>query len=294
MGGVGTISGRIVNVNGDGHVDRLRRHVPAQRLRAVRAGRRPTARYTVSNLPSGTYALAFLGCGEGDGDPQPLVRDPQSSVTSYQAVWWNGVPLSLENSEGGPDPMAQGANLVTVQPGQHLTGYDWCFGCTAITITSITPGDGSLTVAFTTSLPPAGAPGGVAPAADARIYTVTCTSSNGGVTGSASGPASPITVTGLTPGATYTCRVAASDGSVTVASSDVSGEVISTSSGASGAGSDPVAKTVAFPTSSASASGGMARTGVSSSAQALVGVASLLLGLILILLTRARRSRAIV
>jgi hypothetical protein len=39
-------------------------------------------------------------------------------------------------------------------------------------------------------------------------YTATCTSSNAGVTGSASGDTSPISVTGLTAGKTYTCRVA--------------------------------------------------------------------------------------
>jgi titin len=38
-------------------------------------------------------------------------------------------------------------------------------------------------------------------------YTATCTSSNGGVAGSKTGPASPLTVTGLTAGKSYTCRV---------------------------------------------------------------------------------------
>ena len=40
-------------------------------------------------------------------------------------------------------------------------------------------------------------------------YTATCTSSNGGATGSASGGASKIIVNGLTNGRTYTCRVTA-------------------------------------------------------------------------------------
>jgi hypothetical protein len=38
-------------------------------------------------------------------------------------------------------------------------------------------------------------------------YTATCTSSNGGVAGSATGTGSPLTVTGLTTGNTYTCSV---------------------------------------------------------------------------------------
>jgi extracellular elastinolytic metalloproteinase len=36
-------------------------------------------------------------------------------------------------------------------------------------------------------------------------------SSDGGVAGANSGPASPVTVTGLTTGKTYTCRVSATN-----------------------------------------------------------------------------------
>ena len=39
-------------------------------------------------------------------------------------------------------------------------------------------------------------------------YTATCTSRNGGAPGSVSGDTSPISVTGLTAGKTYTCTVA--------------------------------------------------------------------------------------
>jgi hypothetical protein len=42
-------------------------------------------------------------------------------------------------------------------------------------------------------------------------YTAMCTSSNGGVAGSKSGPASSLTVTGLTAGKTYTCTVKATN-----------------------------------------------------------------------------------
>ena len=42
-------------------------------------------------------------------------------------------------------------------------------------------------------------------------FTVTCISSNGGVTKSKSGAASPITVVSLTPGKTYTCTVTATN-----------------------------------------------------------------------------------
>ena len=42
-------------------------------------------------------------------------------------------------------------------------------------------------------------------------YTATCTSGNGGVTGSTTGTASPLIVTALTNGASYTCTVAAAN-----------------------------------------------------------------------------------
>jgi hypothetical protein len=42
-------------------------------------------------------------------------------------------------------------------------------------------------------------------------YTVTCTSSDGGLTGTQTGSASPITVTGLTTARTYTCTVTATN-----------------------------------------------------------------------------------
>jgi hypothetical protein len=62
------------------------------------------------------------------------------------------------------------------------------------------PAPGSLKVAFK------------APAANGSPitgYTAKCTSGNGGVVGSKNGAKSPITVTGLTAGKNYRCRVVA-------------------------------------------------------------------------------------
>jgi hypothetical protein len=42
---------------------------------------------------------------------------------------------------------------------------------------------------------------------DPPVYTASCTSSDGGAPADASGTASPVVVTGLTNGATYTCVV---------------------------------------------------------------------------------------
>jgi len=71
----------------------------------------------------------------------------------------------------------------------------------APTIETATAGNGSVAVAFTGP----GNNGG----STILGYTVTCVSSNGGVTGSMSGTGSPITVSGLTSGDTYTCTVTA-------------------------------------------------------------------------------------
>jgi len=67
----------------------------------------------------------------------------------------------------------------------------------APTIGTATPGDAQASVAFTP-----GFTGGAT-----VTYTATCTSSDGGAIGTNTGAASPITVTGLTNGKTYTCSV---------------------------------------------------------------------------------------
>jgi len=129
-GAVGTISGTVVNSH---HVAMssacVIAYLPNQY--AIFAPVHADGTYTVAGVPSGTYALAFVGCS--GGNPSQTVQDPESSGTTYDAVWWHGVPLHLDanSNNGGPDPIAQGANLVTLQSAQDRTGYDWCFGCAA-------------------------------------------------------------------------------------------------------------------------------------------------------------------
>ena len=235
--------------------------------------------YTVANVPSGTYALAFLGCN--GGNPSDTVPDPEAPTTEYRGMWWDGAFAHIDqSSNGGPDPIAQGATLVTLAPGQNLTGYDRCFGCTALVISDITPGIGSLTVAVTAPglVTPADAQSGVAAQASLS-YTATCTSSTGGKPGSASGSASPIVVTGLTPGATYTCLVTASDGQTIVATSAASSSVIVLDTSVRVQGS---------------AIGALPFTGSSSSVPlAEIGLTLLGLGLGAVILTRRRRTRRV-
>jgi LPXTG-motif cell wall-anchored protein len=294
-GATGTISGTVLNLNGVAMAQAcVIAYLPTQY--ALTAAVNQDGTYTLTGVPSGTYALAFLGCE--DGNPSGTVPDPEAATTRYNAAWWDDVPLSLQGtSNGGPDPIAQGAQLVTVSPGQDLTGYDRCFGCTAITILSITPGTGALTVEFAT-------PGLAPPAATALAYTATCTSANEGATGSATGPASAVTVTGLTNGAAYSCQVTATDGATTVASSALAGPLVlpasrapiplpDTPTAAPGTVSEnrlTPSTTPASHTPDANPPDVLPRTG-SSTATALppIGIALLALGLILAVATRPRR-----
>jgi hypothetical protein len=76
------------------------------------------------------------------------------------------------------------------------------------TITSITPIVQGLTIAFNTVT---GASASSTVSIASVNYTAACTSNNGGVSGNGAGAASPITVTNLTAGKSYTCTVSATD-----------------------------------------------------------------------------------
>jgi protocatechuate 3,4-dioxygenase beta subunit len=203
--------------------------------------------FAVDGIPSGTYALAFLGCDTGQ--PSPLVHDPVDPARTYQAQWWHEVDLSLQGTtEGGPDPIAQHATLIPVGVGQHLSGYDQCFGCQqappeptpptttvppsgpnpptapprqpaqlAITITGHTRSNSAITLAFVAAPAAVSGPQGLRLAdqlvASATItYTATCTARTA-ATASVPGTTSPLTLTGVEDSATYSCVIAAaSDG----------------------------------------------------------------------------------
>ncbi len=210
---------------------------------------------------------------------------------NYPGVWWHNVPLSITgDGQGGPDPIAQGANLVTVTPGATLTGYNTCFGCGSIAITSITPGPNSLTVAFSTpDFTGLGASGvSSAAAAPAPVaYTVTCTSPSGGASGTASGPGSPLTVTGLTSGARYACWVSADSGGSILATSESSGATLASTDSPTAGGTTPD-----DPASTGVTSGTLPRTGASSPTTLVRdGVLLLVVGLVLVAFARSRRNR---
>jgi hypothetical protein len=114
----------------------------------------------------------------------PLLAGPQTFVWSYEkdeiiapqgdAAWIDDVVLP---------PLAISA------PG-------------APTISSVTPGSGQATIVFATPASNGGAP--------ISSYTATCTAS-GQPSGTATGPASPLRVSGLTGGVAYNCSVTATN-----------------------------------------------------------------------------------
>ena len=108
--------------------------------------------------------------------------------------------------------------------GSSSTASSSSTSSTTPTILGVLPGDQRISVAFNFI------GGKVAALASlssyASSYTATCTSSDGGSTGTATGN-SPIAVTGLTNGKTYTCAVAAkNDSGTTLATSTASTSTI--------------------------------------------------------------------
>lgn len=90
-------------------------------------------RYEFGPVGTGTYVIAFLGCGEGDedgADVVPYIDDPATGVR-YLPLWWGGALLDLDLDDEAPDPIAQGAELFTLTAGANPT-KDQCVGCSAL------------------------------------------------------------------------------------------------------------------------------------------------------------------
>jgi hypothetical protein len=118
---------------------------------------------------------------------------------------------------------------VEVGSGAALDGYDVCFGCVTVTITTVTTQADSVSVGFTVDGPVLAAGLSWSSPVD---YTATCTSSDGGATRSANGTTSPIVVNGVTPGKRYTCTVVAADGTSAIGRSAPSAPIVVAASSA--------------------------------------------------------------
>jgi len=137
--------------------------------------------------------------GSASGANSPIVVSKLTNGKLYSCT----VTATNANGAGPPSP-ASAVVIPSTVP-------------TAPAQPSVAPGDSQITVSFS-----APNDGGSA----ITNYGATCTSSNGGSTGSAGGAGSPIVVTGLTNGKSYTCTVAATNANGAGASSPVSTAVV--------------------------------------------------------------------
>jgi titin len=131
-------------------------------------------------------------CTSSDGGATEFNSGATSPVTVSSLTNGNTYTCTVDSTNeigAGSASAASSSFVAAVLPG-------------APTITSVTPGNNSVAVAFT-----AGSTGGSA----ITGFTAVCISSDGGATESNSGATSPITVSSLTNGNTYTCTVLATN-----------------------------------------------------------------------------------
>ena len=210
-----------------------------------------TSPIVVIGLTNGsTYTCTvFATNGEGDGSPsiasasavpatlpdapaQPTVTHGNASISVAFVAPNNGgnaitgYTATCTSSDGGTGGFNTGATspiaVSTLTNGKtytctvfatNSTGSGAASVASATVVPATVPGTpaqpsaahGNASISVTFSAP--GSTGGSA----ITGYTATCTSSNGGVTGSNSGAGSPIVVLALTNGSTYTCVVHASN-----------------------------------------------------------------------------------
>lgn len=180
----------------------------------------PDGSFEFEPVGSGTYAVAYVGCGEdSDDDAELLIADPGASGVSYAAMWAGGAPLELEERTS-PDPIAQGAELVALTPGEQR-GIEVCFGCGAIDA-QLEATTASIRADFELRGVTTGV--GVAnvddPTADVE-YDLACQPGSSDVAdvALAEGPSSPLVVDGLSSDTDFECVVSASYRGVLVADS---------------------------------------------------------------------------
>lgn len=155
--------------------------------------------------------LVFRPGADGNAAPRGLLTGSDTLLASPTGLRI-GPNAKIYVSNSGTNRYAANAGF------NGVTIYDSPFvpdAPTAVAATS--PNARSTSVSFT------------APADDGGHsvdeYLVTCSSTTGGSTRSASGPASPLSVAGLTPGARYTCAVAAANAAGTSGPSTPSSEI---------------------------------------------------------------------
>ena len=171
-----------------------------------------SASITTDATGSGNYRLHFFirlsSAPTGvvlEGTTPPTVPINGNATTTFTFALNSGLLCGTAYEVvGGYSDDVDGAPRFTVNAGA-FTGFTTS-ACTvpgAPTAVTPTASNAGASVAFTAPSSTGGAP--------ISAYTVTCTSSDGGATGSVSGAASPLWVGGLTNGKTYTCTVKATN-----------------------------------------------------------------------------------
>jgi len=149
--------------------------------------------FTPGSDGGGAVEAYVVTCTSGDGGVTRTAFGTSSPITVGSLVNGDSYTCTVLAINAIGDSPASAASSSFVPAGLP----------SAPTVTGVTPSSASAAVAFT-----AGGDGGSA----ITGYTATCTSSDGGATGSNSGSTSPITVGSLTDGNTYTCTVVATNG----------------------------------------------------------------------------------
>ena len=178
----------------------------------------PTSSFVAGNAPAApsitsvtrgnnSATVAFTSNGDG-GDPITDYRVTCTSSNGGISRSKTGAtsPITVSVAVERTDVHVQGRSpansIANSLPSAASSAFVAATSPAAPTIMGITRGDNSVAVAFT-----ANGTGGSA----ITGYTATCTSSDGGTTQSASGVASPITVSSLTNSDTYTCTAVATN-----------------------------------------------------------------------------------
>ena len=210
-GGTGTVTGKVTNVRGQGLQACIVLYMPFESVRFAPTD--PNGNFSFTEVPSGTWTLGFLGCG--DEDVTPVIPDAGGTGVYFNAIWYDGVPLEI--GADGPDPIAQGAKMITVHPNESLTA-NACFGCKSVTIKPPVVGDDYILVDFEALGLTTSPSEGPTAKASGLSYAVSCSSKSGKPT-SATQTSYPVRVGGFTPGAPYVCSAQVlSDGTEVAAS----------------------------------------------------------------------------
>ena len=152
---------------------------------------------------SGTSALSITGASGTGAVTYSLVSGPCTLAQNPAVLTGTGAGSCVVTATIAADPNhgSASSNPVTVTVA----------GPPIVTHVTAIPGAGFIKVVFDVVNSTSSA--SVVQIQTAVMYTATCTSTDGGVTVSATGPGSPLNVTGTTAGKSYTCSVTGTDGS---------------------------------------------------------------------------------